>query len=86
MNMSNKNNTSSGGLSLGSVLTIIFVVLKLVGVIDWSWLWVLAPLWISFILTVILIIFLVVYYVYEEKKMKKEYGQLKKRRKDKWKF
>ncbi len=45
---------ATGGLGLGSVLTIVFVVLKLVGVINWSWLWVLSPLWISFALALIL--------------------------------
>lgn len=29
------------------LLTIVFVVLKLTGHIDWSWWWVLSPLWIS---------------------------------------
>lgn len=27
------------------VVTIVFVVLKLCGVIDWSWWWVLSPMW-----------------------------------------
>ena len=48
--MSNRNSTSSGGLGLASVLSIVFIVLKLVGVITWRWLWVLSPIWISFIL------------------------------------
>lgn len=30
------------------LLTIVFVALKLTGIIDWSWLWVLCPLWIPF--------------------------------------
>ena len=34
----------SGGLGLGSILTIVFVVLKLCGVIDWNWFWVLSPI------------------------------------------
>lgn len=38
------------------VLGIVFIILKLVGVISWSWLWVLAPIWISIILYVIIII------------------------------
>lgn len=38
---------STGGLGLGGVLTVIFVVLKLLGLIKWSWLWVLSPMWIS---------------------------------------
>lgn len=37
---------SSGGLGLCSVLFIVFLVLKLCNVIDWSWWWVTAPLWI----------------------------------------
>lgn len=41
------NNTSSGGIGFSGLLTIIFVFLKLFGVIDWSWVWVLSPLWIS---------------------------------------
>lgn len=41
---------SGGGLGLCSVLGIVFIVLKLVGVINWSWWWVLAPFWIGFAL------------------------------------
>lgn len=40
------NKSTSGGLSLCSALTILFIGLKLCKVIDWSWWWVLAPLWI----------------------------------------
>ena len=47
---------SSGGLGLCSVLTIVFIVLKLVGVINWSWLWVLSPLWIEVIIAIVLVI------------------------------
>lgn len=46
-NNENKTVVKKQGLGLGTVLTIIFVVLKLVGVIDWAWVWVLAPLWIG---------------------------------------
>lgn len=35
----------SGGIGCFTVLGIIFIVLKLVGTIDWSWWWVLAPFW-----------------------------------------
>ena len=35
----------SGGIGFLGVLVIVFIVLKLVGVIAWSWWWVLAPLW-----------------------------------------
>lgn len=37
-------------------ITLIFITLKLIGIIAWPWLWVLSPLWISLvILTIILI-------------------------------
>ena len=38
------------------VLLIVFVVLKLCGVITWSWLWVLSPLWISLIFVLIVVV------------------------------
>lgn len=50
--------TGGGGLGIVGVLTIVFVVLKLTGVIAWSWVWVLSPLWIGFILWLILAAFL----------------------------
>lgn len=60
------NNNHSSGLGLSSVLTIVFVVLKLVGVINWSWIWVLSPIWIDLILVVLLIIGLCIYEIYKE--------------------
>ncbi len=47
-------NDNSSGLNTLSVLQIIFLVLKLTQLIDWSWLWVLSPLWITIIIVVIL--------------------------------
>ena len=47
--MSSKNTTSaSGGISFLGMLTILFIGLKLTNYIDWSWWWVLAPLWLPF--------------------------------------
>lgn len=45
--MSERSNSSGGGAGLASLLTVLFVGLKLGHVIDWSWWWVLSPLWIS---------------------------------------
>ncbi len=39
-------NTASRGLGLPGVLLVVFVVLKLAGVVAWPWIWVLAPFWI----------------------------------------
>ena len=51
----NDNRGASGGIGFCGLLTIVFIVLKLCGVISWSWVWVLSPLWISFSLVVIII-------------------------------
>ena len=51
--MSNKNNSGSG-IGYLSALELIFITLKLTGYIEWSWWWVLSPIWIP--LSVVLII------------------------------
>ena len=40
-------------MSFLTVLGLIFIVLKLCGVIAWSWVWVLAPFWISLIIALL---------------------------------
>lgn len=62
--------TTREGLGLGSVLGVVFIVLKLVGVIDWPWVWVLAPFWISFILSVVILTIIVIVMVCVFKKEK----------------
>lgn len=37
---------TASGLSFSSLLTVLFIGLKLTGHIEWSWLWVLSPIWI----------------------------------------
>lgn len=39
--------SSPGGIGFVGLLTIAFIVLKLTDYIDWSWWWVLSPLWIT---------------------------------------
>jgi len=45
--MSNVTVNSYRGMGLSGWLTLIFVTLKLVGFITWSWWWVLSPIWID---------------------------------------
>ncbi len=45
--------TKTVGVSLTTVLLIIFITLKLTDNIDWSWLWVLSPLWIGLALGIV---------------------------------
>lgn len=46
---------ASYGTSFASLLTIVFIILKLCGVIAWSWWWVLSPLWITAVIDALLV-------------------------------
>jgi len=50
----------NGGVSFFGLLVLVFITLKLLKVIEWSWLWVLAPLWMptAIILAILFICFL----------------------------
>lgn len=50
------DNNAKGGLGLGGVLFVVFLVLKLCKVITWSWWWVFAPIWIPFVICLIIFI------------------------------
>lgn len=50
------NKTTTVGPSIGTLLGITFIVLKLCKVITWSWVWVLAPFWITVALWFIIVI------------------------------
>ena len=51
--MNNTKSTITFTPGLGTLLTLLFVGLKLTGHIDWSWWWVLSPLWIGLGLIVV---------------------------------
>lgn len=53
--MTDSSSSNRGGIGFLGALTITFIVLKLTGVIDWSWLWVLAPTWIPFALAMLIL-------------------------------
>lgn len=52
-----------GGLGFVGVLTIAFIVLKLCHVIDWPWLWVLSPLWISLVVAAVVVLLVAIMFV-----------------------
>ena len=54
--MSSSSSRSSGGISFTGALTILFIGLKLSHVINWSWWWVLSPIWISFLIVCAIIL------------------------------
>lgn len=73
---------TNGGISFTGLLTIVFIVLKLCNVINWSWWWVLSPLWISFglgltvgvVFLIIDVVFLIMCLLEKHQDKKKGYG------------
>lgn len=55
------NGSTSGSVSVWTLLVILFIALKLTGHITWSWVWVLAPFWgiIAVLLIAMLIVFII---------------------------
>lgn len=53
--MENRN-TGNNGIGFAGLLTIVFIVLKLCGVISWPCIWVLSPLWITAAITITIVI------------------------------
>lgn len=47
--MSDTSTSSGGGVGVAGLLGVAFVILKLCGVIDWPWIWVLAPFWVGLV-------------------------------------
>jgi len=55
MSSDSGSSSSSSGIGFGGLLTIVFITLKLLGKITWSWWWVLSPLWIGFALAILIL-------------------------------
>lgn len=45
----------NNGIGFGGILAIVFIVLKLTDYIGWSWVWVLSPLWLPFMLVFVMV-------------------------------
>ncbi len=52
----NSGSSSSGGIGFAGLLTIVFIVLKLLHKIAWPWLWVLSPVWIPAALAAVILL------------------------------
>jgi sterol desaturase/sphingolipid hydroxylase (fatty acid hydroxylase superfamily) len=50
MSRYSSSSSSSGGITFTGLLTILFIGLKLTGHINWPWIWVLSPIWISLLI------------------------------------
>ena len=58
MATNNGSSAKSGGIGFCGLLTITFIVLKLCKVIEWSWIWVLAPSWIPIVIAIVILLIL----------------------------
>lgn len=54
--------SSSDGIGFTGLLTVVFITLKLMGYIDWSWWWVLSPIWIA--ISIWLLVLLIVLWLF----------------------
>lgn len=62
--MSKSTESVSGGVGFSGFLALLFIALKLTGHITWSWWWVLAPLWISALIAILLIAFVIAFWIF----------------------
>ena len=56
------SSASASGIGFVGALQIVFIVLKLLGKISWSWLWVLSPTWISIVFYIVVILGVVLFF------------------------
>lgn len=74
----NKESQNSG-MGLGSVLFVVFLVLKLTDHIDWSWWWVTSPLWISGLIGVLVVLLVFLFqFIHDRKQERKHLEYMKK--------
>lgn len=55
------NKSTGGGIGFCGLLAIVFIVLKLTNYIQWSWVWVLSPIWIP--VAIILVCSIIAYLI-----------------------
>lgn len=57
-------NYNNGGIGFCSALALLFIAFKLLHIINWSWLWVLAPIWIPSAIAVAVLIIVGLIYLF----------------------
>jgi len=75
------SSSSSGGIGFSGLLTIVFIVLKLTHYIDWPWVWVLSPIWISIVAVLgFFLIFVIIMGIIEIVKSRRRHNTYDKKR------
>jgi hypothetical protein len=57
---------NNNGIGFFGILTILFIAFKLLGIIEWSWWWVLSPIWISGLFVIFIIIIVIILMIIRE--------------------
>lgn len=68
--MKNKNTTY--GVTFLDLLLLLFIALKLIGVINWTWFWVLSPVWVALLFFLIVFIIALLWELLIKKRFKKK--------------
>lgn len=66
--MQTENNATRGGIGFFGILQIVFITLKVCGIITWGWVKVFIPLWIWLGITILFVIIYLAVWLYEEQK------------------
>lgn len=56
MSGNGSNGASSGGIGFSGLLTIVFITLKLLGVIEWSWIMAMSPMCVEIIVVLLIVL------------------------------
>lgn len=67
-----KSSSSSAGIGFTGLLQLVFITLKLCGVINWPWKYVLIPLWIDIAVVVVILLVVMVLAIRKVDKENKE--------------
>lgn len=62
------SSSSSSGIGFVGLLTIVFITLKLLHKVDWSWAWVLSPIWIIALLCALILLIILIVVIIKESK------------------
>ena len=63
---------ATASIGIADIFLVVFVVLKLVGVINWSWWWVLSPFWIAVAIYAIVVTVIVILYKVDQRPARKK--------------
>ena len=67
--MDDKQKGGAAGVTIPTVVQIVFLILKLTKLIDWSWFWVLSPMWIGAALWIVVFVIIILIVIICNNKM-----------------